>query len=142
MMYKHRKPVFERVSQDAHPDYEIKETRVSDYLRKYGTGKLEDLPQSSKPEITDNRTVEQMLDEPCESMSTETIDVMMEIDRNREAFEKAILDVKATQKQKKQFEDAVKAIKDENTPFERKREAYAILDQLERDGKITRARNL
>jgi hypothetical protein len=139
-MYKHSKPAFEAVDPVNHPDYEIKDTRVSDYLKKYGTGKIEDLPQVSRPEITDNRTTDQMLDEPCEHMSTEAVDVMMEIERNKEAFDKAILDIKATQKQKKQFDDAVAALQDPNTPIERQREAYAILSDLERQGKLTRAR--
>lgn len=141
-MYARRKPVCEKTTQVPHPEYEIKETKVSDYLRKYGTGKLEDLPTSSRPEITDNRSVDQMLDDPCESMATETIDVLAEIERNRESFVKAIMDVKATAKQRKQFDDAIKVLQDENAPYERKREAYAILDDLERQGKLTRARNL
>lgn len=134
------KSVYQELDYENHPEYEIKETRVSDYLRKYGTGHIEDLPTSSAPEISDNRSVEQMLDEPEPHMSAETVDILMEIERNKERFDKAIDELELTTAQKKQFDDAVEAINDPNAPADRRIEAYRVLEDLEKKGKIARAR--
>lgn len=139
--YKKEKPVYQDLDYTNHPEYEIKETRVSDYLRKYGTGHIDELPTSSAPEIKDDRSVDEMLAEGFEpSMSTETIDILMEIERNKDRFEAAVAELELTQTQKKEFDDAVKAINDPNTPYDRKIEAYHLLQDLESKGKITRAR--
>lgn len=139
--YKKMKPVYEKNSTVRHPDFEVKETRVSDYLRKYGTGNIEDLPTSSAPEIKDDRSVDEMLDSEFEpSMATETVDILMLIDENKERFEKAISEMELTQKQKKDFDAAVAVLDDTNSSTDRKREAYAILEELENTGKLTRAR--
>lgn len=140
-MYKRCKPQYEVLDATNHPDYEIKDTRVSDYLRKYGSGKIDDLPSSSAPEITDNRSTDQMLAEPVEHMSTETVDVLMEIEANKERFEKAVQDVNLTAAKKKKFDSAVKVIKNPNSTYDQKREAYSILRNLEEQGLITRARD-
>lgn len=134
------KPVYQDLDYNNHPEYEIRETRVSDYLRKYGTGHIEDLPTSSAPEISDNRSVEQMLDEPEPHMSAETVDILMEIERNKERFDNAIDELELTTAQKKQFDDAVEAINDPNAPADRRIEAYRVLEDLEKKGKIARAR--
>lgn len=135
------KKVYEHVNKTRHPEYEVKETRVSDYLRKYGTGSVEDLPQSSAPEIKDDRTVEEMLESEFEpSMATETVDILMEIERNKERFEAAISAMELNEKQKKEFDDAVRVLDDANATTDQKREAYSILQELKDAGKITRAR--
>lgn len=140
-MYKHRKPVFQPVDPHNHPDYEIKDTRVSDYLRRYGTGHLDDLPQTSAPEISDDRTVDEMLDSDFEpSMSTETVDILMEIEKNKDRFEKAAAELELTKKQRQQYDDAIKVLNDSNAPNDRQREAYSILMELMEKGKVTRVR--
>lgn len=138
--YEKRKVVFQDLEYENHPEYEIRETRVSDYLRKYGTGHIEDLPTSSAPEITDKRTVDQMLDEPEPHMSTESVDILIEIEKNKDRFAAAAADLELTLAQKKDFDDAVAALNDPNTPNERRIEAYRVLSDLEKKGKIARAR--
>lgn len=139
-MYKHRKPVFEKLSHEPHPDFEVKETRVSDYLRRYGTGHIDDFPTASAPEVHDDRSVDEMLSSEFEpEMATESVDIVMEIERNQERFEKAIKELELTKAQRKQFDDAVAVLNDKNADFERKREAYAILDDLASSGKVKRS---
>lgn len=131
----------EVLSPENHPEYEIKETRVSDYLRKYGTGHIEDLPSSSAPEVVDERSVSEMLDSEFEPhMSTESVDIFMEIDRNKDKFEAAIKELELTKTQKEKFDSAVKVLNDPNSSLDSKREAYSILEELQASGKITRAR--
>ena len=121
--------------QNNHPEYEIRETRVSDYLRRYGTGHIEDLPQNTAPEITDDRTVDEMLsDEFVPHMSTETVDIMMEIEDNKERFEKAAQEIEMTDAARKKFDAAMAVINNPNSSLESKREAYSILDNLVADG--------
>lgn len=140
-MYKHRKPVYERVSSERHADFEVKDTRVSDYLRKYGTGHIDDFPTTSAPEVHDDRSEEEMLNSEFEpSMATETIDILMEIDRNKDRFKAAVDEIELTEKQKKDFNDAMDALDDPNSPLDRKREAYSILQELMNSGKVSRAR--
>lgn len=141
-MYSRFKPVFESVSDDLHPEYEIKSTRPSDYLRKYGTGKLEDLPQSSAPEVVDGRNVEQMLEDPAglDHMSTETVDILMEIEANKDKFAAALQARDLSARDKEDFDAAVAVLNDPNSSADRKREAFSILEELYHDGKITRTR--
>ena len=141
-MYSKIKPVFEQVDDHLHPEYEIKSTRPSDYLRKFGTGKIEDLPRSSAPEVSDGRSVEQMLEDPADldHMSTETVDVLMEIEANKEKFTSALQARDLSARDKEDFDAAVSVLNDPNSSSERKREAYAILEELYNDGKITRTR--
>ena len=109
-----------------HPEYEIRDTRPSDFLRKYGQGKLEDLPKTSAPEIVDNRTVDQMLDEPVEHMSTESIDVLMEIEANRDKFDQALKTIELTESARKRYDDALSVINNPNSSPSAKTEAYNL----------------
>lgn len=135
------KPVCEVLDyKNKHKDFEIKETRVSDYLRRYGTGHIEDVPQNTAPEVRDDRTVEQMLEEPfVEHLSTEPVDVIMLIDANRERFEKAFKELELTKTQHKRFKDALSVINNPNASHDSKREAYSILEELS-DKKMLRKR--
>lgn len=140
MCYKKFPPVGEKNSGINHPEYEVRETRVSDYLRRYGTGKIEDLPTTSAPEVHDDRTVDEMLDSEFEpSLGTETVDVLMEIERNKERFEKAAAAIEASKTDKKRFDDAISVLRDGDAPYARKVEAYQILQELEDKGMIVRA---
>lgn len=131
------KPVFERNSGVNHPDYEIKETRVSDFLRRFGTGHIDDLPTTSSPEISDDRTVDEMLSDPfVPHMSNESVDILSMIEENKDRFDAAFHELELTKSQHKKFKEALSAIKDPNCPFERKREAYSVLEKLSADGKL------
>lgn len=135
------KPVYEKLDYNNHKDYEIKETRVSDYLRRYGTGHIEDLPQTTAPEVTDDRSVEEMLNDPfVPEMATESVDILNLIEENKERFEKAAREIELTAKQKKRFKDAQSVINNPNSSLDAKREAYSILDELANKGLIARAR--
>lgn len=146
-----------------HAEYEIKETRVSDFLRRYGTGHIEDVPQNKAPEISNERVSSAMdtildkkaneverskafevLNEETEgfipSMATETIDVLAEIEANKERFEKAFNEIELTKTASKKYKDALSVINNPNAPLDAKREAYATLDSLITNG-YARARN-
>lgn len=140
-MFKREKPIFEKNARCEHEEHQATNTRVSEYLRKYGQGKIDTMPTDSRPEINDPRDTDDMLnDEFVDNLGTDELDVMMELDRMKERFQAAEADISATQKQKELFENAVKTINDTNSSANQKREAYAVLEELERKGKIVRAR--
>lgn len=142
-MYRHRKIVYEQISCDKHPEFEVRNTRVSEYLRKYGQGKIDSLPTDSRPVVTDPRSVDEMIDtnDKMDHMSREQLDVLLELQSKHEDFEKALADIKLTEKQKKEFDAAVKSINDPNASYEQKMDAYRIIDQLEKANKVKRARD-
>ena len=158
MKSKRIKPVFDDLDYDLnHPEYEIRETRVSDYLRRYGTGHIDDLPQTSAPEVPNERlskamdsvldkkaseadksaafnVVQEELEGFVPTMSTESIDVLAEIEANRERFEKAAEDIELTATARKKFNAALSVINNPNASLDAKREAYSILDSLTSQG--------
>lgn len=141
-MFKRLKDLqYNTVDEKKHPEHQTFDTSVSYYLRKYGTGQLEQLPFDNRREITDDRTVDQMLDDDglVAGLGTDDLDVMMELDRKREDFENAFQEIDLTQKQKQKFDKAMKILKDPNSSVELRQDAYAILDELK--DKVTRARD-
>lgn len=137
-MFDREKPVFERNSGELHPEHQCVSTRVSEYLIKYGQGKLDKMPNDTRQEIQDDRTVDQMLedDDPTLSLGTEELDVLLASQEAAERFEKAQLDIKATQAQRVKFDNAVAVLQDKNASADARRSAYAILAKLEKDGKL------
>lgn len=152
------KPIYENIDYKSnHPEYEIKETRVSDYLRRYGTGHIDDVPQNRAPEVANERVTTAMdtildkkanevarskafevLNEETDGfvphMSTETVDVLEEIEANKERFEKALKDIELTKTASKRYRDALSVINNPNASTDAKREAYSILNGLVADG--------
>lgn len=142
-MFKRIKPVFENVGQNLpHEDYEVVQTRVSDYLRKYGSGQIESMPQDTRAEIHDERSVDEMLDderfEP--GLGTDQLDIIMEIDKNRKRFEDAINEMELTKKQRDEFDAAVKILNDANSSVQAREDAYKLLQELEQSGKLKKPR--
>lgn len=131
---------YNTVDEKLHPEHQTFDTSVSYYLRKYGTGQLEQLPFDSRREITDDRSVEQMLDDDglVAGLGTDDLDVLMELDRKREDFENAIQEIELTKKQKVVFDRAMSVLKDPNASIDAKRDAYDLLDELKE--KVTRTR--
>ena len=143
-MFKKCKPEYEKLSSIPHPDYEVRDTRVSDYLRKYGQGKLEVMPQDNRPEVHDDRTEEEMLNSPQSAVDTfgaDALDVMQEIENNRERFEAMETAIEMTKTERQKFDNAVKVINDPNSSESQKLAAIRVLDDLEAKGKVTRARD-
>lgn len=140
-MFARQKPAFEHNSLLEHDEHQEMNTRVSEYLRKYGQGKIDELPKDSRPEVSDDRPDDEKLnDEFVDSLGTDELDVIAQLEAMRERYENAVADIKATEKQKQQFDDAVRVINDANSTPVQVREAYAVLNELESKGKITRAR--
>lgn len=140
-MFDRIKGSFEKNSGKRHKDYESRNTSVSEYLRKYGTGKLETLPTDTRPEVNDDRSSDDMLnDEFVEGLGTDELDVLMKIDENKERFQKAIDEVSLTKAQRVKFDNAMKVLNDRNSSTESLRDAYRVLDELEEKGKVKRAR--
>lgn len=133
---------FEHNSGIPHKEHEVRNTRVSEYLRKYGQGKIDTMPTDTRPVVNDERSTDEKLDNPdvTDALGVDQLDVMMEIDKHREDFEKAFKDIELTTKQKEKFDAAIKVLKDKNSSYEQVRDAERILTQLEEDKKITRAR--
>lgn len=132
---------FNKCSSKIHPEHQTFDTSVSYYLRKYGTGQLEQLPFDNRREINDERTPDQMLNDDglVDGLGTDDLDIMMELERKREDFENAFQEIELTQKQKQKFDKAMKILKDPNSNVELRQDAYAILDELK--DKVTRARD-
>lgn len=47
---------YENIDPALHPEHETRNTRVSEYLRKYGQGKIDTLPTDSRPVVKDERS--------------------------------------------------------------------------------------
>lgn len=136
--------VYEDVVQDLHPDHETRNTRVSEYLRKYGQGKIDTLPTDTRPEVKDNRSVDEMLsdgDKVTSSLGSEQLDVMLEMQRKANDFEAAFAEIELTKKQRSDFDKAISVLKNPNASYEQKMDAHRIIDELEQAHKVTRARN-
>lgn len=136
-------PVYDVLDTTLHPEHETRNTRVSEYLRKYGQGKIDDLPRDSRPEVHDNRSVDEMLDDPshaADHMSFDELDAISEMNRKADDFKKAFADVKLTVQQKQKFDAAVKVLQDKNASDEQRLHALSILDELEQKHLVTRAR--
>lgn len=142
-MFKRSKPVFEPHGANLpHEDYEVVQTRVSDYLRRYGTGQIEAMPQDTRPEIHDERLVDEMLnsDQFEPGLGTDQLDIIMEIEKNRSKFEAAIAEMELTQKQREEFDAAVKILNDANSSVNAREDAYKLLRELEQSGKLKKPR--
>lgn len=127
----------------AHPDHEERNTRVSEYLRKYGQGKLEVLPTDNRPQVEDPRTVDEMLagDNNEISMADDELDIITRLQDASDHFQEVFAEIELTKQQKEKFDNAVKVLNDPNASTEKKVDAYRILDELESKGKVTRARD-
>lgn len=139
-MFKRKKCNLEELDLTPHPDFEQVNTSVSEYFRKYSQGKIETLPQDTRPEVSDDRTDAEKLvdDSKINHMSCDDLDALQEYEQHRQEFEDAIKDIELTQKQREVFLQATKTLDDPNATLEKKREAYQALEELK--DKVTRAR--
>lgn len=136
--------MFEHNDGVEHKDYENRNTRVSEYLRKYGQGKIDSLPTDSRPEIHDARSDDEKIDAPTDvtnQMASEQLDILLEMQSKAEDFEKAFADIQLTAKQAEKYKSALKVLKDKNASYEQTLDAYRILDELKESHKVTRARD-
>lgn len=131
--------VSEKLSDVRHAEYQNVNTRVSEYLLKYGQGKIDAMPTDNRPEVTDDRTVDQMLDDetPEFDISSDELDVLLEFQKNADKFEQARLAIESSAKDKTAFENAMKVLNDPNSSDEAKRDSYRILEKLNQQGKVT-----
>lgn len=142
-MFDRREIVYSVVSRDKHPEHQEVNTRVSEYLRKYGQGKIDTLPVDKRPEINDERSVDEMLgdtDNITSSLGTEHLDALLEMQTKSEDFKKAFADIELTKKQKDEFDKAIKVLDNANASYEQKSDAYRILEKLEQQNKVKRTR--
>lgn len=132
---------YEQLDDALHPEHETRNTRVSEYLRKYGQGKIDTLPTDNRPTVQDDRSTEEMLQEGFEpSLGTEQLDVLLEFEAKKDDFLKMQDDIAMTQKDKESFDAAVKIINDANSSQQDKFAAYEVLEELEKKCKVIRAR--
>lgn len=132
---------YEQLDDALHPEYETRNTRVSEYLRKYGQGKIDTLPTDNRPTVQDDRSTDEMLQDGFEpSLGTEQLDVLLEFEAKKEDFMKMQEDIEMTQKDKESFDAAVKIINDANSSQQDKFNAYEVLEELQKKCKVIRAR--
>lgn len=137
------KPRLEHNSGIMHPEHEERNTRVSEYLRKYGQGKIDSMPTDNRPVVNDSRSVDEMLEDSdiTNHMGTDQLDAIMELDRKKADFEYAFADIELTKKQKEKFDAAVKVLNDRNSSYEQRKDAERILNELQDAKKVKRVRD-
>lgn len=142
-MFKRVKPTYEHNSGVDHPDKQCINTRVSEYLRKYGTGQLEKLPTDTRQEIKDDRSDDEKLAEGrlVPGLGTDALDVMMEMDRQRERLAEIESAIDETSADFKKFQKAKSILDNPNASDDAKYDAYRIIAELENKGRVTRARD-
>lgn len=121
-----------------HKELQHVNTRVSEYLRKYGQGKLDKMPTTNAPEVKDDRSVDQMLDEPLMAPGTDPVEVLSKIQEMLPKYQAARDAIAQNQKDRDAFDKAVKVLQDKNSEFEEKRRAMLVLDELRESGKVTK----
>lgn len=136
------KPKTEYNSGVEHPEHQSVNTSVAEMYRKYGAGKIDSMPTDPRPEIQDNRSEDEMLndDHPEPGMAYDVLDAIQDLNRYRQKYESAVADIKATEKQKKAFDGAIATLNDPNASYKATQEALEVLDELEKLGKIKQTR--
>lgn len=130
MSFVNRAPQLERVSKQPHPDFQFVETRVSEFLRLYGSGKIQNLPEDPRPEVQDNRSTDEMLADPFQpTMATEEVEILAMFQEKAEDFEKAMQDAILTHKDQERAEELLNILKN-STDFEEKQSAYDELEEI------------
>jgi len=141
MLIKGYKPKFEKNSKIEHKEKQCVNTSVSEYMRKYGQGKIDQLPTDPRPEVNDPRDTEQQLnDADALPMGFDELDAMERLASMKDRYKDAVADIKATEKQKEIFLHATQVLDDPNASDAEKLHAAAELNRLEKLGKVTRAR--
>lgn len=135
---------YEEVDSTKHLEHQERNTRVSEYLKKYGVGKLEDLPTDKRPTITDERSVDEMLDDVrggmVDLLSFDELDALSEFNSRKEEFEKMRAEIELTEKQSLTFDRAMSVLNSANASRDDKQEALAVLEELQKSGKVTHTR--
>ena len=123
---------FEVLDDTPHPDFEVQNTTVSEYFRKYAVGKVDSMPSDPRSEVTDRRSDDEMIsdDSMINHMGCDDLDVLQEMENNREKFEAAINEIELSEKQKEAFLDACAILDKPDSTLEQKREAYDVLEEL------------
>lgn len=138
------KNMYEKVDDTKHLEHQERNTRVSEYLKKYGVGKLEDLPTDNRPTITDERTVDEMLDDErggkVDLLAFDELDALSEFNSRKEEFEKMRAEIDLTEKQSLSFDRAMSVLNSANASRDDKQEALAVLEELQKSGKVTHTR--
>lgn len=142
MSFVPRPVVYEPNDGILHSEHESRDTRVSEYLRKYGQGKIDVMPTDSRPQVVDDRSDDEKISDPfVPSLGTDELDVFQQLEANREKFQAAQADIEMTKKDRVRFDNAIKIINDDNASIDAQRDAYRILEELERKGKVSRVRD-
>lgn len=136
-MFERRPVVYEVISQVEHPEKQNVNTSVAEYLRKYGTGKIDAMPTDPRPEVSDPRSEEEMLADGFEpGLGTDELDVLQQINENLERFQKAREAIEMNQKQRERFDRALAILKDPNSIQANRSEALAILEEMTEEGYV------
>lgn len=139
-MFKKRQCTCEHVNSVRHPEFESHNTSVAEYFRKYSVGKVDMMPTDPRPEVSDQRTETEMLDDDSKInyLGCDDLDALQEMSDNIENFKKAFAEIELTKAQRERFVEATRILDDPNSSMDKKKEAYEMLEEL--NDKITRAR--
>ena len=136
-MFKRIKTAKQIMCQELHPEHQNRDTTVSSYLMKYGQGKIDEFPSDTRPEIKDNRTTDEMLEEGDPfGLGTEELDVLTALQDAADKWQNVRSEAIQNQKDRDKFDRAIKVLSDNNASLEAMRDAYAIIEKLDRDGKL------
>lgn len=136
-MFKRIKTAKQVMCQELHPEHQNRDTTVSSYLMKYGQGKIDEFPSDTRPEIKDNRSVDEMLDEGDPfGLGTEELDVLTALQDSADKWMNVRSEAIQNEKDREKFDNAVKVLNDPNATLDAKRDAYAIIEKLDRDQKL------
>lgn len=121
-----------------HPEHQSVNTSVSEYLIKYGSGKIDSMPTDTRTEFNDDRSDEVKLKEGDDfPLGTEELDVLEKLNSMADRLEEINTEVELSKTEKSKFDKAVAVLKDDNSSYEAKSDAYRILRELESKGKVS-----
>lgn len=126
------KPVFERNSKLPHAKFERRETRVSEFMRLYSTGKLENIPENKTQELPDDpRSEDAMFDDGfCPEFGTEPVEVFQMIEDMKEKYDAAIAEIKDNSKKYKRYKLAMSIFNNPQSSLAQKTQAANVLREL------------
>ena len=140
-MAKRIKPIYENVSGEKHPDFKRERTEVSEYYRLYASGKIDKVPESTRPTLPDDtRSVDQMLDDGSlePSLGTDAVEVIEQLRSNAGKYSAANEKVQSALSDKALYDEALKVLNSPTATDDEKAKAKAYAVDYE---KTTRAKS-
>lgn len=122
-----------------HPEHQERITSVSHLYEKYRTGKIEDMPSTSLPQMPDDpRSDDEMLnDDFVLGLGKDELDIMNRYKAIREKLQEEFKTIKMDAENKKKYEDALAVLDDPNSTPKQKAVAYQTIEKLRTTARAT-----